>query len=57
MTADPWPTPTRREQRAEFPEHSAHTGPGVLSGPDAAERARVNLAAWLATHPAVPRGD
>jgi hypothetical protein len=57
MPDDPWPHPTRHEQRGEFPPHLPHPGFRVLSRQEALDAARRNLAAWLAQHPGARRGD
>lgn len=42
----PFPTPTRTEQRGEFPEHSDRPPRPLLSGPEAKKRARERLENW-----------
>jgi hypothetical protein len=54
---DPWPHPTRREARGDFPEHRPHPGFQVLTGPEALAAARKHLADWIRDHPAVSGGD
>jgi hypothetical protein len=57
MMHDPFPTPTRREQRGKFPEHSPYPGAGALPAREAAERARTNLVVWIENHPGARRAD
>lgn len=47
MTENPFPTPTRKEKRGEFPEHSDHQWQGKLLPADVARRiARERLEKW-----------
>lgn len=51
MTADPFPTPTRREPRGKFPDHPPPPDDfRILSGPDALAVARKHLADWIKAH-------
>lgn len=45
-----FPTPTRAEPRGAFPEHLPHPGFRVLTGQQALDLARANLAAWIKAH-------
>jgi hypothetical protein len=47
---DPWPHPTRREPRGEFPEHLPHPGFQVLTRQEALDIARQHLADWIRKH-------
>ena len=51
MTADPFPTPTRREPRGEFPDHPPPPADyRLLTRQQALDLARANLAAWVKAH-------